>query len=85
MTIDTLQLSQSLKNAGMPETQADAVAAAISEALNEKQTDSVTRDYLDSKITELKTDLQRWVIGFLIAQSAIVLGSMYFLIRHFGH
>ena len=36
MTIDTLQLSQSLKNAGMPETQADAVAAAISEAAQRK-------------------------------------------------
>jgi hypothetical protein len=52
--IDTLKLSKGLQKAGMTEAQADG----ITEALNEAQTDYVTKKDLDSTAIALKKDIE---------------------------
>lgn len=34
-------------------------------------TEPVTRDYLDARLSDLKNDTLKWVVGLLMAQTAI--------------
>jgi hypothetical protein len=64
--IDTLKLSKRLQEA--------ATEAKEAEALRESQIDYVTRDYFDAKLSELKLELQKFIIvTFVIVAIAQIL------------
>jgi hypothetical protein len=58
--IDTLKLSKRLQAAQMSGTQADALAEGLNESLKESY---VSREYLDSRLSRLKTELIFWIVG----------------------
>jgi hypothetical protein len=76
--IDTLKLSKGLQRAGMSVAEAEA----ITEALNEAQTDYVTKQDLDLALEKLMGRITGRFIGVLAAQSALILGAVYFMLVH---
>jgi len=66
IVFDTLKFTHRLTDAGMSQNQAEASAEALKEAVSESQL--VTR----SDIHELKIDLIKWMVGLLIAQTALL-------------
>ena len=75
-TFDTLKFSEKLIAAGVPEAQAKAEAAALSEVLEMNLKDLVSKEHLDYKLAELKTDLIKWVVGLALAQSGLLIGIL---------
>ncbi len=76
ITFDTLKFARTLKDAGIPDDQAEAFANAFRDATSEEL---VTRDYLNSRIADVETrvetakaDIIKWMAGLLIAQAAVV-------------
>lgn len=76
ITFDTLKFARTLKDAGVPDDQAEAFANAFRDATSEEL---VTRDYLNSRIADVETrveaaraDIIKWMAGLLIAQAAVV-------------
>jgi len=67
-TFDTLAYAKHLRDAGVPEPQAEAQAAALADALRQSASDLVTKQDLAVALAELKADLLKWVIGLFIAQ-----------------
>lgn len=65
VTFDTLELTESLKKAGIPAEQAEAVVRAIAKA----QDSLVTKTDLDTALAPLRTDLAvlKWMMGVLLA------------------
>ena len=74
ITFDTHKFIRTLKDSGIPEAQAEAIAAAFREAQAEQK--PVTQEYLDYRLktdlADLKIDLIKWVTGALIAQAAVI-------------
>ena len=77
VTFDTLKFVRTLKAAGIPENQAEA----LSEAFRDAQSDAeLTTKYdlkelelrLEAKINEFKYDMIKWIAGMLIAQAGLV-------------
>ncbi|MBL8703128.1 MAG: DUF1640 domain-containing protein [Alphaproteobacteria bacterium] len=69
VAFDTLKLARRLAAAGVPSQQADATAEALADTIGES---AVTRDHLDMRLAELRTDLTEWMIGLLLGQTAII-------------
>jgi len=69
ITFDTLKFVKKLEAAGVPPEQAEAFAEAFRDATGEEL---VTRDYLDSRLESIKSDIIKWVAGLLIAQGAVI-------------
>lgn len=69
VAFDTLKLARRLAAAGIPAAQADATAEAFAETIGEAV---VTRDHLDMRLAELRTDLTKWMIGLLLGQTAVI-------------
>ena len=65
VTFDTLELTESLKKAGIPAEQAEAVVRAIAKA----QDPLVTKTDLDNSLAPIRTDLAvlKWMMGVLLA------------------
>jgi hypothetical protein len=57
-TFDTLKFSKALREAGVPEKQADAEAAVLSDVFSINFRDVTTKDDLKSTKDELKTELK---------------------------
>lgn len=86
VTFDTHRYIARLRQGGVPEEQADALAGALSEALTTATEELVTRDYLDAKLAELRVEIQniriemhdmqaeiiKWMAGLLILQAGAV-------------
>ena len=77
LTFDTLKFAEKLIAAGVPEAQAIAEAAALSEVLEINLKDVVTKDHLDYKLAELKTELIKWAVGLALAQSGLLVGILF--------
>ena len=58
-TFDTLKFANTLKDAGVPEKQAEAQARAFAEVIQINFKELATKDDLKRDIAELKTDLKR--------------------------
>ena len=80
ITFDTMKFARTLKDAGVPERQAEAFAEAFRDATNDEL---VTRGHLDdrlattqanleARIEAAKADIVKWVAGLLIAQAALI-------------
>lgn len=75
LTFDTLAYAKRLRDAGMPEPQAEAQATALADALKGSAADLATKAdlkelelRLDARLEAMKADLLKWVIGLFIAQ-----------------
>ena len=65
IAFDTLKLARRLAAAGVPASQAEALAEALSEGI-------VTREHLDARLAELRTELVKWMGGLLLGQTAVI-------------
>lgn len=73
ITFDTLAYANKLKAAGVPDKQAEVQAEAIAEVIGDK---SATKQDLEPKLSELKNELIKWVLGIAIAQAAIIISCI---------
>jgi hypothetical protein len=69
ITFDTLKFVETLEAAGLPTSQAKAIAEAFRDATG---TELVTRDFLKAELEASKNDMIKWVAGMLIAQAALI-------------
>lgn len=69
IAFDTLKLARRLAAAGVPMLQAEATAEALAETLGEG---IVTREHLDARLAELRTELVKWMAGLLLGQTAVI-------------
>jgi hypothetical protein len=67
--IDTLKIYERLKNAELNDKAAKEIAEVIKDTIEERL---VTKEYLDIRLAELRSDIIKWVAVLLIAQAAIV-------------
>jgi hypothetical protein len=58
--LDTLKLAKRLTDARMPAEQAEALADALAQGLQERY---ITRDHLDARLASLRTELVMWIVG----------------------
>lgn len=58
--IDTLKLSKRLTAAHMPPEQAEALSEGLAESLKDSY---VTRDFLESRLANLRNELVMWMVG----------------------
>jgi hypothetical protein len=82
-TFDTLKFANKLKQAGVPDKQAEAEAEALAEALAVNLRDLVTKDDLQRAVeqlrremAELKADMIKWMVGLSFAQIALLVGIL---------
>ena len=66
---DTLAYAKKLKEAGVPENQAEIHAEAIAELIDEQLATKKDIQILEANVTER---IIRWVAGMLVAQAAII-------------
>jgi len=95
VTFDILKFVETLKGAGIPETQAKAFSTAVQES--RETADLATKGGIadlcheikelglritsrfDSKLADLKFELLKWLIGLAIAQAGLLIGLLKFL------
>lgn len=77
ITFDTHKFVRTLKDAGVPESQAEAISEAFKEAQGD--TDVATKHDIENlrqdmkvSLSDLKVELIKWVTGALIAQAAVI-------------
>lgn len=58
ITFDTLKFVRRLREAGVPEQQAEAEASALAEVFETQQDQLVTKSYLNQELTLLRTELR---------------------------
>lgn len=78
VVFDTHKFVRKLKEAGLPELQAEALAEAVSEAQGEAEL--VTRKDLQIELAPIKQDLTlvKWMLGLLLAGvTALVLRAFF--------
>ncbi len=92
IAFDTLKFVRTLKDAGIPEPQAEAITEAVRVA--HQDSEPVTRPdlrelelrldariretelRLEAKLAETKADLTRWVIGAGLLQTTVIVGVL---------
>lgn len=70
VTFDTYKYVEKLKQSGIPEEQAKAEVEALSEALSETIAIRQLATKLD--LEALKSELVKWMVGLLLAQTALI-------------
>jgi hypothetical protein len=75
-TFDTPGYFERLKAAGVPEQQAKVQTDALRDIIEERL---VTRDHLDIRLSELKHDLLRWMLGIATGQIALIVALFAFI------
>lgn len=78
ITFNTLAFSRKLQAAGVPREQAEAMADAHADAMKElvAAQDLVTKHDLYIGLANLRNELLRWVLGFLTAQTALIVAVL---------
>ena len=76
VTFDTLELTDALKKAGIPQEQAEAIVRVLVKA----QDQLVTKTDLDSALAPLRNDLAvlKWMMGLLLAGVVSLVLKTYF-------
>ena len=84
IAFDTLKLARRLEAAGFSPGQAGGAAEALADTLREGLGERIeTREYLDVRLADLKTDhadriaeaklgQMRWTVGMLVGQTAVI-------------
>ncbi|HEY3325953.1 MAG TPA: hypothetical protein VGK14_02145 [Novimethylophilus sp.] len=73
VTFDILKFVEKLKEAGMPEGQAKAIAEAQVEALSESATSTLATK---TDLVELKIDVIKWMVGIGLVQIGMMLSIL---------
>lgn len=86
LTIDTLHFVKQLRQSGMPEQQAEAIAVAFQEVTKDaelatKQDIEILRMEFRKDMAELKSDLIRWVVGAGFLQTALIAALLLKMIK----
>ncbi len=81
ITFDTLAYSEKMQKAGFTREQADAMAKANAEAMQNIVTvnELVTKKDLEIALAELKHEILKWMVTAMIAQTALLVGIIAFL------
>ena len=79
ITFDTHQFVRTLKDAGIPENQAEAITSAIKTAQSEQEL--VTKQDLELSIKTLEVNLTRWIISAGVLQTALIAGLLLKLMK----
>ena len=87
---DTLKFARKLKEAGVPEQQAEAQAEVLGEAFLYNLDEIVTRDYLDARLANLEASMEKrfanidsrhrlhsWMLGVIIVVNVIPALSLF--------
>ena len=81
ITFDTLKYVERLTAAGLPVKQAKAEAEALRDALGDlvemrslatKEDVNILRAEIETKISDAKADIIKWIAGLLLAQAGLV-------------
>jgi hypothetical protein len=70
ITFDTLKFTRRLRESGLPEQQAEAIADAFRDAQSEA--DLATRQDIEIAIRTLEANLVRWIIGAGFLQTTLI-------------
>ena len=77
--IDTLAIARNLSEAGVEQSQAEAHAAAIANAVGEQHGETATKDFVDAKISALEARLVRWIVGTVFASAGLLFAALRFI------
>jgi len=75
ITFDTQELVNELENSGFTRQQSETVVTVLKRAQGELINKADLRELelrLDSKISDIKYDLIKWIAGMLLAQVAVI-------------
>lgn len=80
ITFDTLAYSKTLQAAGIPQAQADALAKAQKDAIDEmvEAKELATRKDLLVALSDTKHEILKWMMGMLVAQTAMLVAVIAF-------
>ncbi len=76
ITFDTLKFSKRLKDAGVPDKQAEAEAEALSEVLEVNMTELVTKEDLTREADLLRRDMREMEQRIVIKLGALMAASI---------
>jgi hypothetical protein len=76
ITFDTLKYSKRLKDAGVPDKQAEAEAEALSEVLEVNLKDLVTKEDLTCEVDLLRSDMREMEQRIVIKLGALMAASI---------
>jgi hypothetical protein len=65
---DTVTFMDTLIEGGMPEKQAKALASAMFQLI---ESHLVTKNYLDMRLAQLKSELIQWMVGVMLVQTGV--------------
>ncbi|MBI5439408.1 MAG: DUF1640 domain-containing protein [Nitrosomonadales bacterium] len=74
VTFDTLKFVETLKESGIEDKQAKAIAAAYQNASDDQEL--ATKQDMKMALTEMKYDLLKWIIGLALAQFGVLIGIL---------
>lgn len=74
ITFDTLKFVETLKESGIEDKQAKAIAAAYQNASDDREL--VTKQDMQMALAEMKYDLLKWIIGLALAQFTVLIGIL---------
>ncbi|MBF0153678.1 MAG: DUF1640 domain-containing protein [Magnetococcales bacterium] len=88
ITFDTLAFVKKLETAGVPPAQAEAQAEALTDILR-KVEESRLQELatkgdvlrLEKDIADAKTDMLKWTAGMFAAQTALIIGAMFAMMK----
>jgi hypothetical protein len=70
---DALAFAKKLESAGIGKNESEAIAEAVAEAFDGNLNASVTKQDLQVLKAEFKTELIKWMVGLLFAQTIILI------------
>ena len=76
--MSTIAILRSLKESGLPESQAEAILNAI----EARDTALVTKEHLDAKLYEVRAEIVRWLFLVILGQTGVLLAAGYFLLSN---
>ncbi|MBV6322550.1 CCDC90 family protein [Duganella violaceipulchra] len=65
---DTVMFMDTLIEGGMPEKQAKAMASAMVQLIDSQL---VTKNFLDMRLAQLKSELIQWMVGVIVVQTGL--------------
>lgn len=88
-TFDTLRAARRLKDAGASEPVAEAIAEVLRESRDFDLSQLATKTDLEqlrlagkADLAELKSEVLKWVVGLMSAQTAAIIGLVKLILGH---
>lgn len=75
--MNTLKAYKHLISQGVPDNEAEAQVEVLEDVL----TNLVTKDYLNTALSEFKVDMLKWTLTLSTAQFTIMLGLIYAMLN----